>query len=754
MTTDEVLSRFDRVGKCGKGWSVKCPAHDDRNASLSIGEGDDGRILLKCHTGCSGEEVVAALGIDMKDLFAEPAPPPIRVRRIVASHEYQGADGTLLYVKDRWSSGAKCSLRRPDGKGGWIHNLNGQGRVLYRLPYIVSSSPEKGILLVEGEKAADAGARLGLLTTTSGGVDSWRDEFAPTLAGRDVVILPDNDDPGRKYAQKTALSLDGIAKSVRIVELPDLPPKGDLFDWIESGGTAEELGRFIEATEQAQEPGALAALLGEIAAFLSGYMVFSKHECAILSLWVLHTHAFAGAEITPYLNIYSPEPLCGKTTLLDLLAFLVARPWLTGRVTAAVLVRKVDRVRPTLLLDEGDAAFSGEKEYAEALRGLLNSGYKLSGAASLCVGQGANIDFKDFSTFCPKAIAGIGDKLPDTVRSRSIPIALGRKKPGERRKDFRERDTSAEARPLRERAAAWATPATVERLRQARPEIPEGLHNRAKDVSEPLFALADEAGGSWPELARRAAVALLARNEADESSHGARALADIRNVFAERQEDRLPSAELVAALNGIETSPWADWSRGRCLTPTTLSRLLRLFGIAPRNIKIEGGRVLKGYHREQFAEAWERYLPAAITPEDPLSPSSEAPGRYGATDAEIVERESPSSPATDSPGSGSERPISSNNDAGSSAVATETRPVEREGDPLAVCTGCAAAFASLAAVKAHSCPGAPSEGVENSSGNGSEARESVCDTYAPRPEGASGCVRCGGPATAHPWGFP
>ena len=90
---------------------------------------------------------------------------------------------------------------------------------------------------------------------------------------------------------------------------------------------------------------------------------------------------------------------------------IVARPWLTARTSAAALVRKVDADRPTLLLDESDAAFGAEKEYAEALRGILNSGYKRSGRASLCVGKGADLSVKDFSTFCPKAIAGIG-RLP------------------------------------------------------------------------------------------------------------------------------------------------------------------------------------------------------------------------------------------------------------------------------------------------------------------------------------------------------
>ena len=141
--------------------------------------------------------------------------------------------------------------------------------------------------------------------------------------------------------------------------------------------------------------------------------------------------------MTPYLAITSAEKQCGKTRLLEVLDLLVSNPWLTGKVSAACLIRKIDSQKPTLLLDESDAAFNGEKEYAEVLRGVLNTGHRRGGHASCCVGQGVNITFKDFHTFCPKAIAGIG-KLPDTVADRSIPIRLKRRAPGEPVERFRQ----------------------------------------------------------------------------------------------------------------------------------------------------------------------------------------------------------------------------------------------------------------------------------------------------------------------------
>src|SRR5262249_47955765 len=148
-------------------------------------------------------------------------------------------------------------------------------------------------------------------------------------------------------------------------------------------------------------------------------------------------HALKAARETPYLAIHSAEKQSGKTRLLEVLELLVHKPWLTGRVTAPCLIRKVDHVSPTLLLDESDAAFNGEKEYAEALRGILNTGHREDGKASCCVGQGANVTFKDFRTYCAKAVAGIGRNLPDTVMDRSIPILLKRQVAGEKVARFR-----------------------------------------------------------------------------------------------------------------------------------------------------------------------------------------------------------------------------------------------------------------------------------------------------------------------------
>ncbi len=366
----------------------------------------------------------------------------------------------------------------------------------------------------------------------------------------------------------------------------------------------------------------LAHTLDDLAAYLRRYVVVTNAQTCACSLWVAHTHAMDAAEATPYLAINSPEPSSGKTRLLETLELVVAKPWLTSRVTAAVLPRRIAKEEPTLLLDESDAAFAGDREYAETLRGVLNSGYRRGGSVSVCVGQGTNIQYATLSTFSAKAIAGL-NKLPDTVASRSIPIRLKRRTSSEHVERFRRRDAEHVAEPIRQSIESLAA-FHVERLKDARPVIPEGLSDRAADVWEPLLAFADLAAGGWPEQARHAALGLATGGEVEDQSHRIRVLADLRTVFENANVDRLASAALVERLNALEDSPWAEWSHGRGLTQAKLADLLRQFEVRPRSIRLAGGETPKGYLLEQFVEPWERYLPAP-TPSQDATPPQPAP---------------------------------------------------------------------------------------------------------------------------------
>lgn len=349
-----------------------------------------------------------------------------------------------------------------------------------------------------------------------------------------------------------------------------------------------------------------APLLSDLYGYYTRYVVMSPEEALVLVLETLHTHAIDAAEFTPYLHVSSPVPRCGKTTLLDSLSLVVARPWLTGRVTAASLVRKIDQEQPTLLLDESDATFHANSEYSQALRGMLDTGYERSGTYSMCVRVGGGWENKDFSTFCPKVIAGIGS-LPDTIEDRAIRIRLRRKLPTESCERFRKRTALFQAAALRCRAALWAKRHRRE-LADVAPDMPSELNDRQRDVCEPLIAIADCAGGEWPERVRNALVTLLASRRRRDDSQAVALLADIKACFDRHDMLRMRSQRLVDALVAQEDSPWRE-GRGSRLSPAGLARVLAPFDIAPRDIRFENG-TFKGYRRADFEDAWARYVSA------------------------------------------------------------------------------------------------------------------------------------------------
>jgi AAA domain len=255
---EKILGSLNHVQRSGKGWTARCPAHDDHRNSLSISEGDDQRILLHCHAGCRPEAIVNALGIDMRDLF----PTPIALKEesftiqqhsnIIATYNYQDVDGQPLYQVVRYEpKGFK--QRRRKANGAWSWNLDGVRRVLYRLPELSNADPSEPVLMPEGEKDVETLRTLGLVgTTNSGGAGKWKSDYNESLRDRHVVLLPDNDPVGHRHAEQVARSLLGVAASVTLIKLPGLAEKGDVSDWITAGHTKEALLRLIEQTPALQ----------------------------------------------------------------------------------------------------------------------------------------------------------------------------------------------------------------------------------------------------------------------------------------------------------------------------------------------------------------------------------------------------------------------------------------------------------------------------------------------------------------------
>jgi putative DNA primase/helicase len=365
-------------------------------------------------------------------------------------------------------------------------------------------------------------------------------------------------------------------------------------------------GRPLELPEPEpwHEPVDGAAMLTAIADAFARYVALPEGAADAVTLWCLHAHALDAAEHAPRLAIVSPTPGCGKSTLLRYVGLLVPRPLSTASVSPAALFRTIERARPTLLIDEADAFMSGNG--SEELRGLLNAGHGRTDAHVIRT-VGEDFEPRMFSTWAALAIARIG-RLPATLMDRSIVIPMRRRRPSERIEHLR----SGRPGPfdiLARKAARWSAD-HLAALREADPEdMPPALGDRAADNFRPLVAIADRAGGDWPERARKAAALLSAREGGDQDTIGIVLLADIRAILENREGGRITSAELAAVLAAMEDRPWPEWKRGKPITPRQIAKLLAPFGIAPKTVRTLGERA-KGYVAEDFQDIFARYLPS------------------------------------------------------------------------------------------------------------------------------------------------
>lgn len=253
MTPIELIrSCLPDVRENGDTWSAKCPAHDDRKASLSVSRGDDGRVLLHCHAGCTTAAVCEAMDLRLADLFP-PSNNGDGLGRVVATYDYHDAKGTLLSQVLRYE-GKDFRQRRPDGNGGWIWKLGRTPRVLYRLSELLAAGPDECVFVAEGEKDADRLASFGLIATCNpGGAGKWgklSDDSA--LHNRRVAIIADKDEAGRKHAADVAMRLRNRAREIRVIELPG--DGKDASDWFDAGGTVDELVQLVEAARDSPVP--------------------------------------------------------------------------------------------------------------------------------------------------------------------------------------------------------------------------------------------------------------------------------------------------------------------------------------------------------------------------------------------------------------------------------------------------------------------------------------------------------------------
>lgn len=372
-----------------------------------------------------------------------------------------------------------------------------------------------------------------------------------------------------------------------------------------------------EPTKAPVTPRPLSELLDAAEGFLRKYVVFQYPEQALVcALWAIFTWVAEAFDFTPYLHVFSAEKRSGKSRLLDVLELLVKAPWRDSGATEAVLFRKIERDKPTLLSDEIDTVFHAKaNDGMQNIRRMFNLGFTRGNKVSRCVGQNTNYEIQEFDPFCPKVLCGIGRCLPDTVADRALPIELVRQSSDEKAERFRVREARELVAGIRAELQTWAGPDLIDTLKAARPQMPTEIRDRQEEICEPLIAIADLAGGKWAESARAALVKLCANEE--DASIGVKLLAAIKSVFDKADADKLPTKDILGALVATEDdAPWALWwadalNYGKIqVAASKLAKLLKKYGINRQTIRL-GDETQKGYVRADFAEAWKRYLPSS-----------------------------------------------------------------------------------------------------------------------------------------------
>lgn len=690
MSTAEFIglleSRNLSPHKSGTGWEAHCPAHSDGNASLSVTEGSDGRILIHCHAGCSVESIVGALGLKLADLF-----PPRVVNcnnskpRMVAGYDYTDETGVLLFQCVRYEP-KNFKQRRPDSSkpGEWIWNLKGVDRVLYRMPEVKAALVAgRTIFICEGEKDCDALAAGGFVATCNPmGAGKWLPEHAETLRGAArVVVIADKDPPGRNHAQSVASSLQDVAKCVKLIELPDGDGRivKDAADWFAADGTADELRELVKAAPEftpaseskPSESGSVpiknlsgeadnetfehlarlspaeydrcrdneakrlsirvgtldaevlgrrhkgkpegitaepwpdavdgAELLDALASEFRKFLVLPPHADWVLALWTLHTYSWQVCEYSPIIAITSPVKSCGKSRVLDVLEKLVSNAFRTGNMSEAVLFRVLDSRKPSVLIDEFDTI---PEDRRDALSNILKHGFHRAGRVHRIEGE-AKKEVIEFIVFGPKALACIKlSTLDGPTLSRCINIRMQRKRSAQKVARLRHYNAEEWQRKCRR----W-TVDNITSIETTTPQLPDALGDREQDIWEPLFVLAQLAGGAWLKRVHTAALALCGESGDAAQDTAVLSLGWIQTYFTETGADKVSGATLAHWLNERQDAPFSGWNDGKGIKQTQIRRHLAGFEIHENTVRLDSNVTAKGYARKWFEDAFKAYLP-------------------------------------------------------------------------------------------------------------------------------------------------
>ena len=344
-------------------------------------------------------------------------------------------------------------------------------------------------------------------------------------------------------------------------------------------------------------------------------------EYHALTAWCAFALAISEFDFSPRLAIWSPEKRCGKTTVLELIHNLLPNSKLTSNITASALFRTIEKDENcTILIDESDTIFGrfADKEKAEALRGIGNTGFKRGSVVTRT--EGRNFEPRDFHVFCPVAIAGIGTSaIPETIADRSIVIEMRRKFAHEDISEYESDEVEEVFGAIRRARMLWVEE-NKKHFRRTRPEFPPSLNARTRDVWKPLLKIAENIDEVWRNKIYNAALALSAKKEdPDDISLPLRLLMDCREVV----NSDLPTKDLIFRLRSLEESPWASMER---FNASILAKFLRGYGIRSKQ-----WTTYRGYTKSSFEDAWLRYLPPV--PVMPVMPVMAQPSLNDAYDA-------------------------------------------------------------------------------------------------------------------------
>lgn len=369
-----------------------------------------------------------------------------------------------------------------------------------------------------------------------------------------------------------------------------------------------------------------AAVLNDIEDFLGRFVAYPSDAARYAHvLWIAHTWFMDQWDSTPRIAFLSPEPGSGKSRALEVTEPLVPRPVHAVNTTPAYLFRKVSDPDglPTILYDEIDTVFGPKAKDNEDVRGMLNAGHRKGATAGRCIIRGKTVETEELPAYCAVALAGLDD-MPDTLMTRSVVVRMRRRAPNERVEPWRLRINGVEAHELGARLAVWSN---ARSHFISWPEMPAGIEDRNADVWEALLAVADLAGGVWPERARCSAVTLVTQAADRTGSLGVTLLRDLKTVFG--AETRVSTDAILERLHDLDESPWADL-RGKELDARGLARRLSKYGVKPKLLR-DGSAVFRGYDAADLADPWSRYVTAETGPfgklPDPPPDSSDEPRR-------------------------------------------------------------------------------------------------------------------------------